>query len=280
MFNLKNFTEKEISLLEIGFQNLLDTQIITGVNYYGQVFESDVCIPLNYLHHSVEHEEQLKNLIRKRKRLKKLLSNWRKREKQSTYFWDKTWPIKEEERQQGIEFYINGKKVDPHLIDEIESLDEIYVGEGITLARDRGYDINLDITSQSELLQLLNLFRIYCSRFLVNADWDYRIDKNGNPQDNPKMIKEAYNLPVIIYRNRFDLHKNPLRGFKPLKKIALIRGQEELSFCVDEAYNQLIVNPVFANLIMRFRKEYLEEVAYGNALFVNYLNRSIVTGIL
>ncbi len=275
MFDLTGFTEEEQCFLAERLERLLKDNVITGINTYSEIVDLDVCLPLSYLHHSTKHEEHLKLLMHRKKRLKQIAETWKKREKQAIYRWDPAWQIKPEEKQLGVEFYIlkTGQKFDAGAVARAGKLSDIYPGNEIVAAKDKGYDLNFAIDSRITLIALLNLFRKHASPILLNKDGLPEADEQGKPKPNPDALPEAYSVPVIIYKDRFSLLKEPVRGFKPVHKIAFIRNNDELSFYIDQAYARLMNSQAFNELQSKFEKDYAQTTVFGNALFINYLNQ-------
>lgn len=275
MFDLTNFTEGEQRFLAERLESLLKDNVITGINTYNEIVDLDVCLPLSYLHHSTKHEEHLNLLMQRKKRLKQIAETWKKREKRALYRWDRTWQIKPEEKKLGIEFYIlrTGQKFDADAVAQAEKLSDIYPGNEIVAAKDKGYDLNFAIDSRLTLIALLNLFRKHASPVILSKDGLPEIDEQGKPKPNPDAIPEAYSVPVIIYKDRFSLLKGPVRGFKPVHKIALLRNEDELSFYIDQAYAHLMNSSAFQEIRTKFERDYVQTTVFGNALFVNYLNQ-------
>ncbi len=275
MFDFTHFTAEEQRFLAERLEGLLKDDVITGINTYAEVIDLDVCLPLSYLHHSTKHEAHLKHLMQQKKRLKQIAETWKKREKQAIYRWDQAWQIKPEEKQLGIEFYILGtaQKFDADAVARAERLSDIYSGNEMVVTKDKGYDLNFSIDSRLTLIALLNLFRKHASPILLDKDGLPEMDELDKSKPNPDAIPEAYSVPVIIYKDRFNLLKGPIRGFKPVHKIAFIRNNDELSFYIDQACARLMNNSAFQELRSKFEKDYVQTTAFGNTLFVNYLNQ-------
>lgn len=276
MFKLDSFTERETTFFVESLEDLLNRQIITGVNIFHEIINADVCIPLSYIHHSPSHEDQLKTLLLKKNILKSLAQNYKKRKKNSLYMWGLDWEIKKEEKEMGIEFYIlkTKEKFDPSIIAKIRFLNEIYNGEDLIVAKDKGYDLNFNLKSKNQLLSLLKLFGKYCYKFVVDKKGINKKDEHNNDVLNPNKIIESYSVPVIIFKNNLDLNKKAICGFRPLHKISFIRGNEEISFYVASSYNALTESASYQTIKKLFNNEHDESVVFGNNTFVNYLDNA------
>lgn len=274
MLGLKNFEERELALLRADLEALLDDQIITGINGYSEVFDFDACLPLSYLHHSEQHKNKLSEKMDEHKRLKRLAETWKTRDKKAIYWWDPDWPIKDEEKEQGIEFYIlrNWQKFPDEQIKIAKTISEFYHGKELIVAQDRGYDLNFQIDSRITLLGLINLFRKHVTPFLTDKTGKPVYNEQGQRKVNKEAIVEPYWVPVIVYKDRFGLFKGEVPGFKPVLKLAIIRGNEEVSTYIDQKYSDLKVHRAFEEIQQVFAREYSETKVYANLLFVNHIN--------
>ncbi|MEM3154366.1 MAG: hypothetical protein QW165_02235 [Candidatus Woesearchaeota archaeon] len=123
------------------------------------------------------------------------------------------------------------------------------------------------------LIALLNLFRKHASPILLNKNGLPETDESGKLKPNPDALPEAYSVPVIIYKDRFNLLREPIRGFRPVHKIAIIRNNDELSFYIDQAFARLMNSSAFQEIRTKFGRDYAQTTVFGNALFINYLNQ-------
>ena len=203
-----------------------------------------------------------------------LANNLAKRDKRAVYVWDKKWPIKAEEKQAGIEFYIlkTGQRID---VERIGKIDEVYQGEDVIVAKDRGYDLNFNINSRVTLIGLINLLRENMAPFVLDKDGMPIFGKGGETLPNKNPLPEPYDVPVVIYRDRFGLFEKSIRGFKKIKRVSIIKDNNEISFCIDKKYKKLIGSPTFLELKNKLRREFSEIEVFGNNLFVNHINHAI-----
>ncbi len=274
MLDLKNFEDEELDFLRTRLEALIEEQLITGINGYSEIFDFDVCLPISYLHHSKQHKKQLSEKLANHKRLKILADTWKTRDKRAIYWWDPEWPIKDEEKEQGIAFYIlkNWQKIKDELIKKSTKIRDFYDGDDLIVAQDKGYDLNFEVDSKVTLLGLINLFRKYITPFLTDKDGNPIYDEHGKRKTNPDKIIEAYRVPVIVYKDKFKIFKGNIRGFKPILKLSIIRKNEELNTYIDQKYSLLQQRKPFQEIQSSFAKEYSEIEVYANALFVNHIN--------
>ena len=274
MFNLHNFSNEEQTYLRARLAPLLENLLITGVNFFEEIIQLDACFPFSYVHHSEEHGQEMLARIAQRRRLRPIVETYRRRMKKALYFWDSEWEIQKGEKSQGIEFFAlqYWEKIPDEVIQQVQKIGDAYQGSETIVALDGGYELHFRIDSLSQLLGLINLMRKHASHYLLDKTGNLVCGAEGRKRDNLQRFTESYRVPVIIFRDRYGIFQKPIPGFGKVVKISLQRGQEELTFYVDQFYSTLHESKEFREIHEAFRMDLSEEPVFANTLFLNHLN--------
>lgn len=292
MKELKNFKDSELEIITNNLHSLIKVKkeevgypIITGYNYFpDHSIEKGIIFLFSYLHRDVTHlieiEEDLKNhpvLGSFFKNLQKNNIDYTRLKKAIYHVLDKNWRIDKSEETEYFNFN-TGELLDQNKWknNKIERFDQIPDFRDIDIgAREKNaYEIFFDL--QNELIAD-NIVDLFIKKAVGEKLNEYgELDIFADDPINRESWSEADITPCIILGHDIMkiYHGEHMQKFSPIRKIAIIRGNNEISFYINKKYEALFKTEEYIILRAIFKKEFKDIPAFGLNRFVReYIDR-------
>ena len=288
---MQDFSDVDLNLIKNALNHLMQDSaqnggIITGFNYYyALAHPSGLLISINYQHRNQDHLEAILEDLRKDPVLSDLLLPERTaelkltRDKRAVYFFRKDWPLPKDKTgklMRSVELFnfYTEELLDRSKLDSAETVNDIPIYRDvkylIALRELDGIEFNLNVKTAPEACGALKLFRTKGFR-LKMTETGLTYYEQGKPvyAKNPEPWPDSDKTPCIILGKQIsDFFPEGIPDFKKVHKIALIRGNNELSFCIHKKYQSLLKHAAYEELKKHFGASLQDVIAYANNAFV------------
>lgn len=231
------FSKQELNyLVELGI-DLVNNGKISAFNYFKEKYDDfNVSFVVNYFHDQPEHMESLCKIIEEE--IKKKLEMPPSEKITSSIVPRYTFYIfnpKYLEKEEIFDEYSNAVFYDGEG-NEIK-IQDIPKRKGPFKVRNKEFTINFKVNTIKDVVALADIFDEHAYRFMTDEQGDFVLKKGLLVPNPDKTIPRKWIEPVIIIGDNKDkdLETN-LMKYRSVFKVALIKGEEEISTLVGNEY--------------------------------------------